>query len=80
MKRQYILPNCNLILEGFEDPNPENANILSGQAPMASLMNAECHLLSSNQKLSGGNVFLENTLYIIQLPLILFFGLYSNWF
>lgn len=60
MKRQYTLPNCNLILEGVEDPDAENADILSGQAPMSTLINAECHLLNSNQKLSGGVVFLKN--------------------
>lgn len=65
MKRQYIVPNCNLILEGVEDPDAEHADILSGQAPMASLMNAECHLLNSNQKLSGGNVFLQNLTYTV---------------
>ena len=60
MKRQYILPNCNLVLEGLEDPDAESADILSGQAPMSTLINAECHLLNSNQKLSGGSVFLQN--------------------
>lgn len=56
-KRQYNLPNCNLILEGLEDADGENADILSGQAPLSILINAECHLLNSNQKLSGGSVF-----------------------
>ncbi|MEO1692489.1 MAG: DUF4335 domain-containing protein [Cyanobacteria bacterium J06631_6] len=59
-KRQYSLPNCNLVLEGMEDSDTENADILSGQAPMSILINAECHLLKSNQKLSGGSVFLTN--------------------
>ncbi|MEM6612896.1 MAG: DUF4335 domain-containing protein [Cyanobacteria bacterium P01_C01_bin.72] len=59
-KKQYSLPNCNLILEGLEDSDIENADILSGQAPMSILINAECHLLKSNQKLSGGSVFLTN--------------------
>lgn len=58
--RQYSLPNCNLILEGMEDANDESADILSGQPPMSILINAECHLLKSNQKLSGGSVFLTN--------------------
>lgn len=56
-KRQYSLPSCNLILEGIEDVNAESADILSGQLPMSILINAECHLLKSNQKLSGGSVF-----------------------
>ncbi len=58
--RQYSLPNCNLILEGIEDVSTESADILSGQPPMSILINAECHLLKSNQKLSGGSVFLTN--------------------
>ncbi|MEL6495093.1 MAG: DUF4335 domain-containing protein [Cyanobacteria bacterium J06623_7] len=58
--RQYSLPNCNLILEGMEDVSSESADILSGQPPMSILINAECHLLKSNQKLSGGSVFLTN--------------------
>ena len=60
VKRQYSLPNCNLILEGIEDIDGENADILSGQPPMSVLLNAECHLLKSDQKLSGGSVFLAN--------------------
>ena len=58
--RQYSLPNCNLILEGMEDANDESADILSGQPPMSILINAECHLLKSDRKLSGGSVFLTN--------------------
>lgn len=60
IKRQYILPNCNLILEGLQDSDAETADILDGQLPMTTLMNAECHFLNSNQKLSGGIIFLEN--------------------
>jgi hypothetical protein len=59
-KRQYSLPSCNLILEGMEDANTESADILSGQPPISILINAEYHLLKSNQKLSGGSVFLTN--------------------
>lgn len=58
--KQYNLPSCNLILEGMEDASSESADILSGQAPMSILINAECHLLKSNRKLSGGSVFLTN--------------------
>lgn len=59
-KRQYSSPNCNLILEGLEDHDAENVDILSGQPPMSMITNAECYLLQSNKKLSGGNVFLTN--------------------
>lgn len=64
-KRQYSLPNCNLILEGLEDVDTENVNILDGKPPMSILINAECHLLGSNQKLSGGSVFLKNLSYAV---------------
>ncbi|PSB12685.1 DUF4335 domain-containing protein [Pleurocapsa sp. CCALA 161] len=64
-KRQYSLPSCNLILEGIEDVHAESADILSGQLPMSILINAECHLLKSNQKLSGGSVFLTNLAYAV---------------
>ena len=60
IKRQYILPNCNLILEGLEDSDLENVDILGGQSPMSILINAECQFLTSNQTLSGGSVFLQN--------------------
>ena len=59
-KRQYSLPNCNLILEGLEDESAENVDILDGRSPMSILINAECYLIKSNQKLSGGSIFLKN--------------------
>ena len=59
-KRQYSLPNCSLILEGLEDVDTESVNILDGQPPMSILINAECIFLKSNQKISGGSVFLQN--------------------
>ena len=58
--RQYILPNCSLILKGLEDSDSENVDILDGQSPMSILIDAECNFLTSNQTLSGGSVFLEN--------------------
>ena len=60
IKRQYSLPNCNLVLEGLEDSDPQNVAILDGKPPMSILINAECHLLKSDRKLSGGSVFLTN--------------------
>ena len=59
-KRQYSLPNCNLILEGLEDVDSESVNILDGQPPMSILINAECIFLKSNQRISGGSIFLQN--------------------
>ena len=58
IRKQYSLPNCNLILEGMEDVSESESNSLSNQ--MAILINAECHFAGSNQYLSGGRVFLEN--------------------
>ena len=60
IQRQYSLPNCNLVLKGLEDSDPQSVDILDGQPPMSILIDAECHLLKSNQKLSGGRVFLSN--------------------
>ncbi len=58
IRKQYSLPNCNLILEGMEDVSESESNSVSSQ--IAILINAECHFVSSNQRLSGGRVFLEN--------------------
>ena len=60
IKRQYSQPNCILVLEGLEDTSEAEVDILDGQSPMSTLMNAECNFVSSNQQLSGGSVFLEN--------------------
>ena len=64
-KRQYSLPNCNLILEGFEDADTESVNILDGQPPMSILINAECIFLKTNQRISGGSIFLQNLSYAV---------------
>ena len=67
IKRQYILPNCNLILEGLKDSDTENVDILDGQSPMSILINAECNFLNSNQTISGGSVFLTNLSHAVSL-------------
>ena len=59
IKRQYILPNCTLILEGLNDSS-EDENETFAQNSLSILVNAECHFVSSNQQLSGGSVFFEN--------------------
>ncbi|WP_319420850.1 DUF4335 domain-containing protein [Pleurocapsa sp. FMAR1] len=59
-KRQYSLPNCNLVLEGMENVDPQSVDILDGKSPMSILINAECNFFNSNQQLSGGSVFLAN--------------------
>ena len=59
-KRQYSLPNCNLVLEGIESGDLQSVDILDGKSPMSILINAECNFFNSNQQLSGGSVFLAN--------------------
>lgn len=58
LKKQYSLPNCNLIVEGFSDG--VNANASDGQPILSIVTNAECHLIGTHQVLQGGRSFLEN--------------------
>ena len=53
IKRQYILPNCTLILEGLSNDPINNLSL-------DILVNAECHLVTCNQVLSGGRLFFES--------------------
>ena len=49
IQRQYILPNCNLILEGLStavEPALEEV--------MSVVMNAECHFPAAKTSLKGG--------------------------
>ena len=59
MRRQYSLPNCTLILDGFGDDfapaNPGDSRPL-----LSILTNVECRLIGANKVLQGGRVFLEN--------------------
>ncbi|MGK7934401.1 MAG: DUF4335 domain-containing protein [Xenococcaceae cyanobacterium] len=59
IKKQYILPNCTLTLEGLSEASEETNDVFA-QQPLSILVNAECHFVGSNQKLSGGSVFFEN--------------------
>ena len=54
------MPNCRLVLEGLQDSDPQSVDILDGKPPMSILIDAECYLLKSDRKLSGGSVFLTN--------------------
>jgi hypothetical protein len=56
VRRQYILPNCTLILEGFSDISSSNAQ----DDLLTILVNAECYFVGIPQKLQGGRAFLEN--------------------
>ena len=59
IKKQYILPNCTLTLEGLSEASEETDDVFAQQT-LSILVNAECHFVGSNQKLSGGSVFFEN--------------------
>jgi len=53
LKRQYTLPNCNLIIEGLSLEQGGDPSILSA------VINAECHLTGVPEPLTGGREFLE---------------------
>jgi hypothetical protein len=60
IKRQYTLPNCNLILEGMSG---EDINNLA--APMTILLNAECQFPGIPTPLVGGRDFLEGLIQAV---------------
>jgi hypothetical protein len=60
IKRQYTLPNCNLILEGMSG---EDINNLA--APMTILLNAECQFPGNPTPLVGGRDFLEGLIQAV---------------
>ncbi len=51
IRRQYSLPNCTLILDGFSEDSTQKMSIL---------LNAQCYFMGVNQVLSGGKVFLTS--------------------
>ena len=60
IQKQYQLPNCTLVLEGFNDDAEQVDASLSQQPTISILANADVKFPISNQTLSGGRVFLEN--------------------
>ena len=56
IRRQYSLPNCTLVLEGWNDAN---AGQLETRPLMSMLASAECHF-NGQKSLVGGREFLEN--------------------
>ncbi len=60
IQKQYQLPNCTLLLEGFDDNAELIDTDLSEQSTISILTNADVQFTNSNQSLSGGRVFLEN--------------------
>lgn len=64
IRRQYSLPNCSLIVEGYSN-EPETPN---NPRPLLSiLMNAECRFVGINQPISGGKVFFEHFIKAVSL-------------
>ncbi len=62
IKRQYTLPNCNLILEGMSS---EDINNLA--APMTILLNVECQFPGTGNPLVGGRDFLEGLIQAVNV-------------
>ncbi|WP_008309453.1 DUF4335 domain-containing protein [Leptolyngbya sp. PCC 6406] len=54
IRRQYILPNCNLILEGMS-----GEDALNPLAPLTILLNTECQFPGIADPIVGGRDFLE---------------------
>jgi Domain of unknown function (DUF4335) len=65
IQRQYSLPNCTLILEGFGDMAHFNPTEL--RPVMALLLNAECHLEGLQKPLAGGREFFESLVTAVSL-------------
>jgi Domain of unknown function (DUF4335) len=59
--RQYITPNCVLVLEGLND-GIIDSNATEPQSPMSILLNAECRFMGSDKTLKGGRNFFESLL------------------
>ncbi|WP_310483304.1 DUF4335 domain-containing protein [Chamaesiphon sp. VAR_48_metabat_403] len=59
IRRQYSLPNCTLVLDGFSDSN-STTGIPDSRPVMSSLFNAECHFVGCEQPLLGGRDFLTS--------------------
>lgn len=63
IQRQYNLPNCKLVVEGFGDdatPNPS-----TGRPLLSMLTHVECHFLGQATPLSGGREFLESLMRVV---------------
>ncbi|MBW4468865.1 MAG: DUF4335 domain-containing protein [Stenomitos rutilans HA7619-LM2] len=65
IQRQYNLPNCTIVLEGWGD------SIVTSQSEarplMSQLMSAECHLVGEEKPLTGGREFLESLTAAVSL-------------
>lgn len=60
IQRQYSLPNCRLVLEGWGDNAEATSNFMEGRPIMTILVNAECHFSGQDKPLAGGREFLDH--------------------
>jgi cytoskeletal protein RodZ len=65
IQRQYSLPNCTLVLEGWGDMVV--ANQTEARPLMSKLTNAEFHLVGQEKPLSGGREFFESLTAAVSL-------------
>jgi hypothetical protein len=59
--RQYITPNCVLVLEGLSD-GTGNDSATDSQNPISILVNAECRFMGLDRSIKGGLNFFESLL------------------
>ncbi|NET08995.1 MAG: DUF4335 domain-containing protein [Merismopedia sp. SIO2A8] len=57
IQRQYSLPNCRLVLEGWEDTTGE---AVGGRPLLSMITNMECHFSGYDKPLTGGQELLDN--------------------
>lgn len=57
IQRQYSLPNCKLVLEGWPD---DAASSTTGRPLISKLVSAECHFTHLEKPLTGGREFFES--------------------
>lgn len=65
IQRQYSLPNCTLVLEGWGDSIVANQS--EARPLMSQLMSAECHLVGEEKPLTGGREFFESLTAAVSL-------------
>lgn len=65
IQRQYSLPNCTLVLEGWGDMVVSNQT--ETRPLMSQLMSAECHLVGEEKPLTGGREFFESLTTAVSL-------------
>lgn len=58
IQRQYSLPNCKLVLEGW--PDEAIASSTTGRPLVSKLVSAECHFTHLEKPLTGGREFFES--------------------